>query len=342
MWDERFGLGFFEDDDLCVRAQEVGFELVLAQDVYIHHFGSRTIRGLGVDARRQLTVNLERFRDKWGPERTAGFRMIEIGPKSVTTSVPASECSASATRVDSVPLCAPGAPGIPVNAEYMVHEDRSQASSAHTRRARVSLCMIVKNEEANLPDCLGSVADLVDEVIVVDTGSSDGTKQVAERLGARVYEFPWVDSFAAARNESLRHATGDWVLWMDADDRLDEHNRQKLLGLFAGLNGENAGYVLKCRCLPQPGSASATLVDHVRSETIRNFAGNTGCTNRLFPASVPRVGKCGRRRSSSITSATRIRRCGGASRSGTCGFCSLTMQSIPRTRSSCLTSAGTT
>src|SRR5262249_33980822 len=102
-------------------------------------------------------------------------------------------------------------------------------------RPRVSLCMIVRDEEANLPACLASAADLVDEVVVVDTGSTDRTREVAARFGARVFDFPWVDDFAAARNESLRHATGDWVFWMDADDRLDEDNRGRLRGLFAGL-----------------------------------------------------------------------------------------------------------
>jgi glycosyltransferase involved in cell wall biosynthesis/tetratricopeptide (TPR) repeat protein/predicted O-methyltransferase YrrM len=132
------------------------------------------------------------------------------------------------------------------------------------RRARVSLCLIVKNEEANLPACLGSAADLVDETIIVDTGSTDNTRAVAERYGARVVEFPWVDSFAAARNEGLRHATGDWIFWMDADDRLDEDNRHKLRELFANLQNENVAYSMKCLCLPDPIDRTATLVDHMR------------------------------------------------------------------------------
>src|ERR1051325_6086585 len=103
---------------------------------------------------------------------------------------------------------------------------------------KISLCMIVKDEEANLAECLAGVADLVDEMIVVDTGSTDRTKVVAASRRARVFDFPWVDSFAAARNESIRHATGDWIFWMDADDRIDEANRQKLRNLFAQLKDE--------------------------------------------------------------------------------------------------------
>ncbi len=133
-----------------------------------------------------------------------------------------------------------------------------------TRRQRVSLCMIVRNEEANLPVCLESVADLFDEIIVVDTGSTDSTKEVAARFGARVFDFPWVDNFAAARNESLRHATGDWTFWLDADDALDSTNRERLRALLHGLRDEDAGYVMKCLCLPDPVSGNATIVDHVR------------------------------------------------------------------------------
>ncbi len=71
-----------------------------------------------------------------------------------------------------------------------------------------------------LPGCLASVRGAVDEVIVVDTGSRDATKQIAVEAGARVFDFTWINDFAAARNEALRHATGDWVLVLDADERL--------------------------------------------------------------------------------------------------------------------------
>ena len=105
---------------------------------------------------------------------------------------------------------------------------------------RCSACLIVRNEERSLERTLASLADLVQEVIVVDTGSEDGTKEVAARQGARVADFQWVDDFAAARNESLRLATGEWIFWLDADEWLDEENRPKLRELLAGLGDENA------------------------------------------------------------------------------------------------------
>jgi glycosyltransferase involved in cell wall biosynthesis/Flp pilus assembly protein TadD len=142
-------------------------------------------------------------------------------------------------------------------------QPRGPATRAGPRQ-KVSLCMIVKNEEGNLLACLQSVADLVDEIIVVDTGSTDRTKEIAAAFGARVFAFPWVDSFAAARNESLRHAGGEWIFWLDADDRLDEDNRRKLRDLFAELKDENAAFVMKCLCLPDPQTGTATRVDHVR------------------------------------------------------------------------------
>ncbi|HLC40446.1 MAG TPA: glycosyltransferase [Methylomirabilota bacterium] len=106
---------------------------------------------------------------------------------------------------------------------------------------KLSLCMIVRNEEAMLPGCLDSVRDLVDEIVVVDTGSSDRTVKLAESYRATVAHFGWRDDFAAARNESLRHATGEWILVLDADERLRPEGRGELERLIerddiAGVN----------------------------------------------------------------------------------------------------------
>ncbi|RCK72782.1 MAG: Glycosyl transferase, group 2 family protein [Anaerolineae bacterium] len=92
----------------------------------------------------------------------------------------------------------------------------------------LSLCMIVKNEEANLPHCLDSVKDVVDEIIIVDTGSTDRTKEIALSYGAKLYDFEWIDDFSAARNFSLEKATGEWILVLDADEKLEKRTAKKL------------------------------------------------------------------------------------------------------------------
>jgi hypothetical protein len=84
----------------------------------------------------------------------------------------------------------------------------------------LSICLVTRDEEANLPRVLGSARGLADEVIVAETGSTDRTAEVAAELGARVLPFAWDDDFAAARNFALGHASGDWVLWLNPDEEL--------------------------------------------------------------------------------------------------------------------------
>lgn len=97
---------------------------------------------------------------------------------------------------------------------------------------RLSLCMIARDSARTLPACLTSIGPWVDEMIVVDTGSLDETRDIARNFGARVFEFPWIDDFSAARNESLRHAHGEWLIWMDSDDTIDEDNGRGLRRYF--------------------------------------------------------------------------------------------------------------
>jgi tetratricopeptide (TPR) repeat protein len=131
-------------------------------------------------------------------------------------------------------------------------------------RQRVSLCMIVRNEAQNLAACIESVRSMVSEIIVVDTGSSDGTQQIAADLGAKVIDFPWIDDFAAARNESLKHATGDYILWLDADDRIDEVNAAKLQALIHSLDGRRQTYIFDILCKTPQGAQNAPVEHHPR------------------------------------------------------------------------------
>lgn len=91
----------------------------------------------------------------------------------------------------------------------------------------ISLCMIVKNEEKVLERCLSSIADLMDEIVIIDTGSTDSTKKIASKYTDRIYDFEWTDDFSAARNYSFSKATKPYIYTADADEIIDEENRQK-------------------------------------------------------------------------------------------------------------------
>ncbi len=123
----------------------------------------------------------------------------------------------------------------------------------------LSLAMIVKNEEKNLGHSLASVQGLVDEMVVVDTGSTDGTVALAQRFGARLGHFPWTGDFAAARNESLRLCTGDWVLIMDADEAVDALDHAKIRAAIG--TEEAAAYNLVSRNYSE--TAGSVLLDQV-------------------------------------------------------------------------------
>lgn len=223
--DEQFGIGFFDDDDLVLRVRAAGYRVLIAQDVFVHHHGSHTFGALGVDCVQLLEQNLALFRNKWGADRAARYRL------PVASTVP------------QQPQSSPCLEGC---------------------RDGISICLIVRNEEENLRECLRDWKDLFSQAVVVDTGSTDRTREIAKDLGAEVYEFPWCDNFAAARNISLEQARCRWVFWMDADDRLDDVNRAKLRDLFASLPNENLAYSMKCVCVPDQAGASATAVDHIR------------------------------------------------------------------------------
>lgn len=107
----------------------------------------------------------------------------------------------------------------------------------------LTLSMIVKNEEKDLPGCLESAIDYVDEIVVADTGSTDSTKEIARKFGAKVYDFKWIDDFAAARNEALKRSNGEWILYLDADERLDRDTARNLRETIATAPYEVGAFV---------------------------------------------------------------------------------------------------
>ncbi|MEX2118233.1 MAG: glycosyltransferase [Pirellulales bacterium] len=250
--DERFGIGNFEDDDFCLRARQAGFQALIAREAYIHHFGHASFQGNGIDLNGLLAHNRQLFDAKWSQTEAASNDV----PVQPTSQVPDGGAN-------------PADPG------------------RQTNRCKLSLCLIARDNERTIEACLASIKPWVDEMIVVDTGSKDQTPAICERLGAKVFHFPWCDDFSAARNESLRHATGQWLFWMDSDDVIDEANGRKLRGLVESLcAGERLplastrageplpevttesilGCVVQVRCPREgpDGSYDFTVVDHCK------------------------------------------------------------------------------
>ena len=130
---------------------------------------------------------------------------------------------------------------------------------------RLSACLIVKNEVVLLQRCLESLRSFVDEIIVVDTGSTDNTTEIARSYGAQVKHFTWVDNFSAARNESLRHASGDWILYIDADEVIDSVNAGKIRQVIT--QKDIMGATVR-QCIPQQAE---NIVTAFYSEYCRLF-----------------------------------------------------------------------
>lgn len=216
--DERFGIGCFEDDDYCRRAKAAGYRTVIAVDSFVHHFGSRSFIGSGVDFAKIMQENNQKYRQKW------------------QTSEKLLENYQAASKADEL--------GYP-----------------HT----LSLCMIVRDNEDTIGACLESIHPWVDEMIIVDTGSKDRTPEICREYGARMFEFPWCDDFSAARNESIKHAHGKWIFWMDSDDTITAECGRKLKELAAQDHPDHLlGYIMQVHCPGPKGDVSMTAVDHVK------------------------------------------------------------------------------
>lgn len=109
-------------------------------------------------------------------------------------------------------------------------------------KPKISLVMIVKNEEANLQRCLESVQTIVDEIVIVDTGSEDRTKEIAKGFNANIYDFEWCNDFSAARNYALSKAKGEWRLVLDADEYVLSGTKESLLN---SLKLKTVGQILR-------------------------------------------------------------------------------------------------
>ncbi len=136
------------------------------------------------------------------------------------------------------------------------------------RQIRISQCMIVKNEESNMERALSWGKDIMWEQIVVDTGSTDRTVELAQKAGANVFSFPWTDDFAAAKNYALEKAKGDWIAFLDADEYLTPEDARKMYQVLKGLSpGQLDGISTGCQNLDEQGRifSSGTLIRFFRN-----------------------------------------------------------------------------
>lgn len=134
----------------------------------------------------------------------------------------------------------------------------------------LALAMIVRDEEENLSVCLKSVKGLCDEIVIVDTGSKDGTKKVAHSFGAKVFDFTWVDDFAAARNFSFSNAKSDYIFWLDGDDEILPADLEKLLAVKKRLGSANAYLMFYNYAQDEYGRS---IMRFMRHRIIRNNVG---------------------------------------------------------------------
>ena len=140
--------------------------------------------------------------------------------------------------------------------ELTKRASRVAAQARPAEGMRLSLCMIVKDEEEMLPRCLAAAAPAVDEIVIVDTGSSDRTIEIARELGARVIEREWTGSFSEARNVSFEEATGDWLMFLDADEVLVEEDVERLRAL-RGQTWREAFYLTEISYTGELGDGTA-------------------------------------------------------------------------------------
>ncbi|MEX1028258.1 MAG: glycosyltransferase [Candidatus Paceibacterota bacterium] len=249
--DERFEVGCFEDDDWSRRASLAGFKCYIASHVFVHHFGSVTFRSEGFDFAEVMDQNRLRYEEKW---RAHGE---QHGVPSIAepTDMLGQDCSPSGEEEAPLP-------------RYREKRLANGELLLQRQCVQLSLCMIVRDNESTIKDCLESIYPWVDELIIVDTGSTDRTVEICRQFGATIREFPWCDDFSGARNASLEPARGEWIFWMDSDDVIPPEQGRKLRQLALGEHREEVyGYVVQVQC-PSGGPGQMTVVDHVK--LIRN------------------------------------------------------------------------
>src|ERR1051326_4868327 len=240
-------------------------------EAFVHHFGGVTFKATNIDYGALLSENQRLYEEKWAGISELSTATKSSPPQSIE---PQTMCLPEAASTNDETQRTP-----PLYPEKMPEGGiKLEAASdghgllLHLPKVQVSCCIIGKNNAKTIRPCITSVLRHVDEVIFVDTGSTDGTDQIARELGARVFYFPWCDDFAAARNESIRHARGKWIFWMDTDDVLPEECAKLPRQLAQTKDKRIRGYIghVHCPGAGEDGMNDVTVVQHVKM--FRNYA----------------------------------------------------------------------
>ena len=238
----EFGKGTYEDNDLCYRIQRAGYQTVIARRSFVFHKGSRSLHRLDENPMALMRRNEQAFYALHRDEISSGFASHWPGERKQ-----------------------------PIRFTPERHPDSVRSRlKERAAQADISLCMIVRDEERVIADCLSSAKDIFAETIVVDTGSVDRTKEIVLGFGAKLSEMEWPLSFAAARNESIKDAKGKWIFWMDADDVLPASSAERILDAAINAPDWVTGFVVPVQFVDGVGG-DGTRVDHVK--LFRNFPG---------------------------------------------------------------------
>jgi glycosyltransferase involved in cell wall biosynthesis len=207
----------------------------------------------------------------WMPWRPSWGNLHPVNPESFPSTMPASQ---SRYQLEPIPdfATSTGQETVGVIPGPKPTEEPIQLPDPTLPRPLLSLCMIVKDEEAVLARCLDSVRGIPDEVVIVDTGSTDRTIEIAASYGATVGTFEWCDDFSKARNFSFSGARGQWIMWLDADDVVLPEDRERLLALKEQLKNDTADTYLMTYNYAQD-EFNNPLLTFMRDRIVRNGMG---------------------------------------------------------------------
>ena len=196
-FDEGYGIGGFEDVDLCKRITAAGYKLLICHESFVHHEGHKTFDANGLD--------------RYAEQESNRARLVAAHGKGSED-------------------------------DWLI---------------RISACLITKDEEERIGECLASLEGFADEIIVYDTGSKDDTIEIARATGATVIEGYWDDDFSRARNAALEHCSGDWVLWIDADETLQTDDPSRLRSLLVSTRQDVDAWSVRIENLTGAGAGSS-------------------------------------------------------------------------------------